>query len=467
MIVNMSMIRTTPQVAFIFSLLATLSSIVGCEGTNVNPDNPIIKDDNPVVYVDKLCSTCDHVINLDNDWYFDGIEQGVQPGDTIGIQGGGENSVERILNIIGTPENPVVLINCDGQVLFESSQRYALQIRDSKYFVLAGTGDKASKYGFRLGTDHQPSSALVVGPLCTDFEVSSIEVFKSGFAGILSKTDANCDGSISRSTFTQFNTVIHHTYIHDTGGEGMYIGSTSWPSGYTGNSSCPGTVLWESELKGVRIYSNLVERSGWDGIQVSSAVEDCKIYNNIVRDYAVAREEYHINGIQLGGGTTGECFNNLVIGGNGYALFNFGRGDNYIYNNVLVNSKRDAVAVASRNPTPGLGYYFINNTIINPGDNGFIIYDDETTGSVYYNNIIVNPGKEYFAKDGLDVANNYLTISIEELMFENPDQLNFMLKAGSPVIDFGKDVSDYGINIDFNNNERPIGAYDAGAFEFK
>ena len=70
-----------------------------------------------------------------------------------------------------------------------------------------------------------------MGDLSTNFEVDHIEIANTGFAGIISKTDPVCNLSKNRGNFTQYQSVFHDNYIHNTSGEGMYMVTPTTPVG--------------------------------------------------------------------------------------------------------------------------------------------------------------------------------------------------------------------------------------------
>ncbi len=52
-----------------------------------------------------------------------------------------------------------------------------------------------------------------------------------------------------------------------------------------------------------------------------------------------------------------------------------GYGDNVIFNNIIIDAGKNAIFCDERY-TKGDGFKFINNTIINPGMDGILIYAD-------------------------------------------------------------------------------------------
>ncbi len=256
--------------------------------------------------------------------------------------------------------------------------------------------------------------------------------------------------------------------MHDTEGEGFYVGGSHWGDGQLDQPGCVGKLLFEPELKKVRVYNNIVHRTGLDGIQVGSAVEDCEIFNNYIKDYALLN---HQTGIQIGNGTTGKVYNNVIDTGKGYGIFCLGRGDNLIYNNLIINPKLDGFFAGDRHPTPGLGFKFIHNTIVNPGENGINFLSQVTSNNAFYNNIIANVGDEFvrgwpnYIEDGNLFTNDKTIINT---LFINPNEGDYRLKNNAIVaIDKGIDLKELKdvIKTDLKGLKR-IGKYDIGAFEY-
>ncbi len=442
---------------------------------NSNPDpGPIpVVDNNDVIYNDVSCASCDFIVQ-DNAWQVDGaVEQIkpdgtmaiIKPGDTIGIKGvrGGV----QFINIAGTEENPIVITNCDGEARVETdvNQFKALQFINVKHFILSGAGSTSHEYGLKL----KGHFGVDITDYSTNFEIFAIEVQEAGYVGIAARTSpppypdcVNADNT--RDVFTQENTFIHHNYVHDTGGEGMYIGGSHWHILW--DEKCPG--VYEPELHGVKIYENIVENTGMDAIQVGSASKDVKIHNNIIRNFGVRNIGGHMTGFQINPGTTGKLYNNVIDGGNGFGIFVFGKGDNLIYNNVIIKPTYDGIYTGDRGPTANTGFYIINNTIIEPGKGiGWNSY--ETSNNEIINNIIYKPKVAFIDSDGHN--DNYLYQNNLELSDDEGIEFgeNYKLLSGSiKAIDKGKNISDkYKVQVDILGNKRPSGtAYDIGAYEF-
>ncbi|ELR72729.1 hypothetical protein C900_01108 [Fulvivirga imtechensis AK7] len=438
--------------------------LTGCtDGLALNRVAGASFDDNSCQYTPKACADCDYIVEPDN-WIADNEVLKLPPGSVIGIKGANRGPVT-IRNFHGTADQPYIIINCDGKVSV-SGDVPGIKLHKSSFIRLTGTGS-ADDYGIKV---HNTKPFGVVAELgTTDFEIDHIEITATKGPGISARTRPACDGSTNRGTFVQRNTVIHHNYIHDTGGEGMYVGGSNWHKSFPPLNQCPDLVLYEPELEGVFIYNNLVENTGQDGIQVGGAVGGTEIYNNEIRNYGLKGIEIHQAGIQINPGTTGKIYSNLIKGGTGKGIFLNGF-DNSVYNNLIVDCNKDAIHIGDRDPLPNQSYRIVNNTMSNISGYGVITNSSKSVDNVYHNNVLVNVGGEIFKfhKDmDFDVDNNYETSNINELSFKDPASLDYSLLDDSPLIDTGTD-NDMEIIGDYMLNTREVGArIDIGAYEYQ
>ncbi|MEI6143483.1 MAG: choice-of-anchor Q domain-containing protein [Mariniphaga sp.] len=433
---------------------------------------------------------CDHTITIQQT-SVDGST--IHPGDIVCLEAG-TRSFLRLYNFHGTVDHPIVFINCGGEVIIrDNNTQYGISIENSSYLRLTGTGSIGVKYGVRiLECTHDGAMGIAVGSRSTNFELDHIEVAHTGFAGIMAKTDPQCDLSTNGDNFTQYQTIIHDNYVHDTGGEGLYIGH-SFYGGITNNCDGQDVTLIPGVLKGVRIYNNMLDNIGWDGLQVSSATEDCEIYGNKVTNYGTSGTFAQNSGIQIGGGTTGKCYNNYIANGSGNGMSIFGLGNNDIYNNIILNSGTYyynesigsiyGIFVDDRATIPNSSFNFYNNTIVNSRNDGIRFMSIISLNNKFYNNIILKPGSlgyysEYSKEtsyinvgsvDGVSSlqSNNFFYKDLSTILFEDALNDNYRLTKNSPAVDAGKDLASYGINTDFDSNSRPNGKnFDLGAFEY-
>ncbi len=406
---------------------------------------------------------CDHVLKA-TDNYVDGSRMDVKPGDVICLQAGTYKFLN-LFNFQGSAEKPLTFINCGGQVIIGKNQHYyGIVLNNVNHYRFTGTGDAAYTYGIKV--DGVTGSGSGLAGYGSYAEVDHVEISHTGFAGILFKRDPSCDAGSWSENFVMRQVSFHDNYIHDTHGEGIYLGYTGGPK----KLSCNGgeKTVYPHNLEGVRVYNNRIEHTGWDGIQVSRAVSDCQIYNNTVKDYGTSGTRYQQVGIVIGGGTTGRLYNNHIEQGTGGGIHVFGAGGNYVYNNVIADAGEDGIFCDDRETVSGRGYYFINNTIVRAADAGMKMYSDESKGNVFYNNLIAGAkGKQAVVvlHKGIDwlAEHNLIVTDVEAVKFAAG---SYGLQSGSPAVDKGKQVSSYGVETDCIGRERPQGAgFDIGAYE--
>jgi Right handed beta helix region/PKD domain len=427
-----------------------------------------------------------------------------KPGDIFCISAG-TYAEFRFIDFHGTSDKPLIFKNCGGKVVIEGIAYPGIGFRLSSHIRLTGTGVSEEDYGFHIRKTNKGSSGVVIGGLSTDFEVDHLEISGVAFAGIMAKTDPQCDNPKTwRENFTMRNLYFHNNYIHDTGGEGFYVGSTQ-------TKDCTVNVKAHPHfLENVSITNNIIENTGWDGLQLNLAVLNAEISNNVIHGYGAAKERYQNQGISSGGCTI-KIFNNKIIQNPDYAIReSYGMSiinplpGSYIFNNLVVGSGGYGIWTHIRTPLsylsnydlmkPENGFYYINNTIVDPGTGG-IFYNtragEDARGDdfihAFYNNLIVDPKLSFSdigfgwkksdqafinyndeeQKDFALLANNLFSRDKSKIKFANVVNNDFMLLKGSEAIDFGKDVSLYGITFDLNNGSRPAKeGFDAGAFEY-
>ncbi|MEI6901308.1 MAG: hypothetical protein WCL00_15640, partial [Bacteroidota bacterium] len=231
----------------------------------------------------------------------------IHPGDTILFQPG-NRSYLLIRNFQGQPGQSILFMNDKGVVSINTDHYYGIAFENCRFVRFTGTGHVPAFYGFMI--QHvQNGAGLSLGKGTSDFEIDHIFIKDVPIGGIYAKSDPDCDFQYTREKFTQYNTVIHDNYLSNIGNEGLYIGSTKY-TGQTVNCNGKDTIMFPPLLKGVKIYNNIINFTGWDGIQISSAAENCQVYDNLVMYDSQAEMYGQMSGIMLGGGSKCDCFNN-------------------------------------------------------------------------------------------------------------------------------------------------------------
>ena len=430
------------------------------------------------------------------------------PGDVICIPAGTYRGL-RFYDFKGTLSQPLNIKNCGGQVIIDETSYSAIEFRNSEFIQLTGTGDSTVGYGFRVIGTGSWAMGINLTNLSSDFEIDNIEIANAGFAGLMAKSDPNCSNSSTwrSSGFIMKNLNIHDNYFGNTGGEGIYIGYTK---GYKldAGKTCNGSYVYGHWLENVEVHNNIFENIGWDAIQLSLVRTNGSIHDNYIYNYATENKYYQDFAISFSGGEY-EVFNNTSINGpsnygQGYQMIN-GQSGSKIYNNVIVRPQLHGIFAHPRHEfeNPNEGYYIANNTIIEPERAGVhynakIIYPvdpadkykkQDEVPTFFVNNLVVDPGydfangntwkqdqESYFdfndksTRDSLqnNIYSNLMTRQIDTLGLTNVLNDDYSISnAGSPLIDEGSDLSNWGITSDIENSARPSGAaFDIGSYEF-
>jgi predicted esterase len=397
---------------------------------------------------------------------------GLEPGDTVFIEA---HTRQRLIiqNLtVGTPDHPIFITNSGGPFIIDTTTTdKGLHFYNCRHFILRGTPGEGYEYGIKIARVSQAGAiglAFVQGT--TDFEVSHLEISNVGFAGLMAKSD-----SLDRTQFTMRNVSIHHLYIHDTGGEGIYVG----------NSAYHNTTTNPHEIHGLKIHDNRIENTGWDGIQVGCATQDVAIYRNRIVGYGAADIDspthYQQNeGMRINPGTAGKIYDNWIEGGNpgaGSGLFANLYDDSVYYNNVIIASgegESGLVIGGDFATKPGAKVQLLNNTIISPALHGIEFWSTTSVGNVAINNLIVNPGElgefvhlEQGAANDLTWSSFRHYDEVADAGFRNPLTKDYRLTTASTAVDAGVSVAGEGVLKDADRVTRPFGAaYDIGAYEY-
>lgn len=418
---------------------------------------------------------CTHVISLaPTEYIFDGAKRGVKPGDKICFTSGTRTGIG-FFNINGTPEKPVIITNmCDGKVILNAPLNWgnAVEFGNSSHFRFTGSGNPNEEFGIEV---RGAQMGVNVKGRSTNFEVDHLFVNNVGCVGIVGKTDPTCDPATWRGNFTLRDSKFHHNRIWNTGCEGFYIGNSHYD--FTVARTCNNTTIQvrEHDLVNIEIYNNDLRNIGNDGIQVG-ATKNAVIHDNYVFNTGVKNNAQHQNMLQAGNGTQAIVYNNILDTGKGYGIFDSGGGGIY-YNNIVLNALLGGMLLqdiaSGFAPT---GFRVINNTFVHCRDFGVLMFSENLNATEYHNNIIVGQNQSTYKYVNFNNAsrnrwvesNNLRTQDINSVRFINPSAKDFRLQSTSPAVDQGRNVSTFGINLDFDLKPRPSGkAFDIGAFELQ
>jgi hypothetical protein len=413
---------------------------------------------------------CTHEVTPDQ-LTINGDELGVAPGDVVCILGG-DREFLRISSMTGSEESPIVIKNCEGQVNIDNDDRgYGLTLDASRYIHLTGTGDEAHTYGFKVRASRNESdysaSCVLASDLSSDYEMDHIEAYECGFAGVVSKTDPSCDQT-DMSSFVQRNTRLHHLYLHDTQGEGIYFGNTGYPS-RAGTCDGVDVDLIPHTHEGVWIHDNIIEDTGWDGAQIGVSPKDCYFYRNRIARVGLLNYEYQMQGLQIGGGSKCIITDNFLSTGPAIGIIVLDAQDTLIANNV-VEAFETGIYFNDRDIpiSQGARYSAIHNTVVDTKDRGIAIFGSLSAGNAFFNNLIVSGG-EFPLSIGNEVdaesGGNLILDSLTDALFVDAQAQDYALSGSSPGVDAGVDSMAFDVDTDQFGAERDASP-DAGAFEF-
>ena len=426
---------------------------------------------------------CDHEIAA-NILVVDGNAVQYNAGETICLKGSNKEYL-LIQNVHGSAEEPITIVNENGAIIINTDHYYGIKIAHSSFIKVTGNGTDGIQYGFQVQRV-SAGTGLAVGDLSSDVEIAYMEIANTPIAGVYAKTDPTCtDFSSTRDKFTMYNFKFHDCYVHDIADEGLYIGSSKY-SGQHLTGTCD-TLVYPHLLVGTSIFNNIIENAGWDGIQVSSAEHDCKVYNNTVRNDSQEEHPGQMSGILIGGGSRCEVFNNKIYDGKGDGIDVFGLGSLKLFNNLIVRAGKSYLPNSPTDFKHGIyigksvtagdeDIKVYNNTIISPKSFGITFANDEVKKGFIINNTVINPGYTDAGDNAfinlnvpesmVDVSNTYSNSNIDAAGFVSVSEDNYDLKATSPLVDHGKELSSEGIVFDIDNRTRPFHTYtDIGAYE--
>lgn len=321
---------------------------------------------------------------------------GWKGGDTVVITGTNYSVVE-FYNIAGDPCRPIVIM---PQTTLTTP---VFRITGNSRYLKIWGGNTA--YGIKV----TPGAMAVTRS--HHIEVNNVEC-SGGSVGVYAKQDVvYADTMTWHPNYRMTKLSFKNMWIHDIAGEGMYIGVTQ-PDGLTVTSTYSGldTVILPVRLDSVEVSNCIVERTGWDGIQLSNARNGNKILNNTVRDFGLLNVSVQQAGIILGGNCNGDVSGNTVKRGTGTGIQIFGYGVINVSNNIVDSTGYNGAT----NPNGTLGQpsiyandYIIssesntkqtvnvfNNAVNRPLNSGGIFvtdYSNNSYPSSIYNNTFVLP----------------------------------------------------------------------------
>ena len=337
-----------------------------------------------------------------------------------------------------TAENRLVITNSGGQVRVGGlGHYYMFVVSGGSNWVITGRYDAQSqtgddnfpghrggqfantqdRYGIMVDDDfiRDSVSGLAVSN-ASDFEVEYVEIKEVGFAGMTMKTDDNGDAVMDR-------VLLHDNYIHDTGSEGLYIGSTQTQP--------------QHQIRDWEIYNNRILRTGTEAIQLGQLGGKNKVHNNVfgpaAMDWRAAFQTYQDNNFQIG----------------------IREGFLHVYNNIFIGSADSAISffahlIDGDSTTDNVGVTFEHNYFTGIRNFG-----------MYLNNRVL-PGMTYRFSQNAFGGHRYMRDEVYDTV--NPGHLLRIANTTTPIVldsntwhgpqNFTNSVENNGVsnNIESTNN---------------
>jgi len=274
------------------------------------------------------------VKGADNSIYIYGPTYNYAPGDTFVLRAsGGPYSFMEFVNVYGTPSAPIVVINEGGQVNIGQ-----FRIRHVRYMKVRGIGSPSHNYGFYMTSPHFYQPAFDITGRSSNVEVNNVDINIMGY-GFFIKQEAACEDSLQAPNWVIENISVHDTRMTNLNQEGFYAGSTA-PNGER-PVVCNGVTIYPipPRLGNIKIYNNIIDRTGRGGIQLSNApFGNNEIYNNTISNCGTELNDWQGNGIVLGAYTSAYVHDNTINNTLTSGIFSLGAGLVRIENNTVDNS---------------------------------------------------------------------------------------------------------------------------------
>lgn len=334
-------------------------------------------------------------------------------GDTIFISSDRVKPL-KFESLIGSPDNPIVVINKDGQVKIDGridNVWGALTFENCRYIKVSGKGHPGYKYGFELAA---VTSGLSFSEFSSDCEAENIKISHDGFFGIHAIKIFNGNPPNPIPVFDNLN--VHDCFIENVS-EGMYFGETKSPG---------------LEFKNLTIYNNIVRNTQRESIQIANATENVEIYNNTLINAGLEGKDFHMNNLQIGDNSVASIYNNIIIQAPDFGIISFGKGDLNIFNNYLESNT--GLFMDNR--------IISDSTLVNELSNNY--FKNLTGGEVVRN---MNELNDFVATDNVfdsnipfytdltgvdnEVLSNNTIGSVAGIQFTDPTTNDYSLAAGT------------------------------------
>lgn len=404
---------------------------------------------------------CDVTIPSDQSTV-DGSSTDIAPGTVLCLTRGTRPPLN-LTSLRGTEDEPIVIVNSGSVQIRGSETDYAgIDVTNSQHVRITGTGADGGPCGARQSAADQRCGISVHGSArgiaategTTDLTIDHVEISGTTHSGIFARTEI--EEGLGREDFIQEHTVVAFVYLHDIGREGIYLGSSSFQEGE------------DPLLTGVIVEENLLVDTGWDGIQVGSAVADCRIERNVVVLAGSDDRQDQDSGIIANRGSSCDIARNVVVSAAGAGIYVQGNGGHSVNDNLVVGagargaSEGDGIVVRSGS-NPGNAIRVVHNTVVAPARHGLRLLDESTSDHVLANNLVVAAYADpYEWSEGVTRFGNMAFEGLDILV--GPSVGDFRPASPAVLLDAQNAVFRW---PDLLGSEPPTGRRTAGAIEWQ
>ncbi len=379
-------------------------------------------------------------------------------------------------NLQGESGNPALVSNCGGVSRITDSNK-ALWVRSSRHVRITGTGHGGHALGLRF---QGASNTVDITAGSSDIEIDHVEVSNvlvdgvpAPGAGIAVRTYPACVNQTlqyTRPGFTQYNTVVRDSFVHDTGSEGLYIGTSHHhlPNGFA-PLDCDGDGTPEptpqANLEGVTVARNVLWRIGADGIQIGAAINQAVAEHNVVLDFGLHSSWPHVQGFEINPGSLLQVQHNWVETRfpqlSGAALSIQGAGGSVYINNMFVGMYKAMLALRNTGPSDAPHRIWFNTFALDGSDYAADVWCNNEVSENHLdfaNNLFVNSQqpwvhRQFGASNCWTEIGQWFADDVNALGLADPAGGHWWPLSGSPLQGQGV-LTDPVVPLDFSNRAR-------------
>lgn len=361
-------------------------------------------------------------------------------GDTITYEVGNHTGKQYFNGYHGSDGNPIVLI-FTGADIDGGGSNIILDLAACSYLKIIG------------GTFHNSSTQGISGTSSWAIEIDGTTVYNcTGTAIRIGYQSVSSNPSKWRASFIDPYAIVTNCTVYETyvGGEGIYLGASN-PQ----RINFIDGVAWQyCFLAYGKISGNTCYNIWMDAIQIGSCL-DAHVFDNYIYDYAVGNDPEDKNGIQMGKGTRGLCYNNFVRGSQAVtdgAMY-FIQGDGVlVFNNIGIDGF-NGINVQAEYTTSNTVTEVYNNTFVDLKKFGAYVNASQLRMIKIENNIfhhavepngsttkylqVIHTPSLYFESNNI---HTYEAIDSKASLFVDTATEDFTLIGGSSALGGGKNL---------------------------